>query len=135
MVELEKGGSFTIDCADAKAPKTVKNFVDKAKKGYFDGLTFHRVENWVVQGGDPTGTGRGGEKMATELNDLPFTAGAVGVARGPDIKVSNDSQFFVVTTDASWLDRQYANFGRISAGMDVVRTIRPGDKMRKVTAT
>jgi peptidyl-prolyl cis-trans isomerase B (cyclophilin B) len=134
-VQLENGGSFTIDCADTDAPNTVKNFVDKAKRGEFNGLTFHRVENWVVQGGDPTGTGRGGGKMATELNTRPFREGAVGVARGGDIKYSNDMQFFVVTKDANWLDGQYANFGQVTKGMDVVKRIKPGDKMKAVTAS
>ncbi|HEY8648713.1 MAG TPA: peptidylprolyl isomerase, partial [Candidatus Limnocylindria bacterium] len=106
-VELERGGSFTIALHQTSAPQTVANFVAKAKSGFYDGKIFHRVEGWVVQGGDPDGTGRGGGKMPSELNDLNFAVGAVGIARGPDIKVNNDAQWFVVKTDASFLDKQY----------------------------
>ncbi len=132
-VELERGGSFTIALRPDKAPKTAANFVEKAKAGFYDGKTFHRVEDWVVQGGDPDGTGRGGGKMPSELNDLPFAKGAAGIARGPDIKVNNDSQFFVTKSDASWLNNQYTNFGQVTSGQDVVDGIRVGDKIKKVT--
>ncbi len=131
-VELAKGGSFTIALRSDKAPKTVENFATKARAKLYDGLTFHRVEDWVVQGGDPQGTGRGGGQMPSELNDLPFAAGAVGVARGPDIKINNDSQWFVVKTDAAWLNGQYTNFGQVTAGMDVVRGIKVGDKIKTI---
>ena len=78
-----------------KAPKTVERFVAKARSGFYDGLTFHRVEDWVVQGGDPKGTGTGGERVPSEYNDLAFKIGAFGIARGPDAAFNNDSQFFV----------------------------------------
>ncbi len=132
VVELARGGAFTIALRPDQAPNTVANFVTKARDKKFDSLTFHRVEDWVVQGGDPTGTGRGGGQMQTELNALPFKAGAVGVARGPDIRVSNDVQWFVVKTDADWLDRQYTNFGQVTNGMDVVKTIRVGEVIKTV---
>ena len=132
-IELAKGGSFTIAFRADKAPKTVENFVSKAKAKYYDGLTFHRVEDWVVQGGDPQGTGRGGGQMPSELNDLPFKAGAVGIARGPDIKINNDSQWFVVKTDAAWLNAQYTNFGQVTSGMDVIAGIKIGDKIKTIT--
>lgn len=134
-VELERGGSFTIALHTSSAPKTVANFVAKAKSGFYDGKTFHRVEGWVVQGGDPDGTGRGGGKMPSELNGLNFAVGAVGIARGPDIKVNNDSQWFVVKTDASFLDNQYTNFGQVTKGMDVVQMIKIGDKIKSVTVS
>lgn len=132
VIELAKGGSFEITLRPDVAPNTVANFVKKAKDHVYDGLTFHRVEDWVVQGGDPSGNGTGGGKMASELNTLPFTAGAAGIARGPDIKVNNDMQFFVVKTDAAWLNGQYTNFGQVSAGMDVVRGIRIGDVIKAI---
>ena len=132
-IELERGGRFTIALRPDKAAKTVANFVAKATAGFYDGKTFHRVEDWVVQGGDPDGTGRGGGKMPSELNDLPFSKGSVGIARGGDVKVNNDSQFFVCKSDASWLDKQYTNFGQVTAGQDVVNGIRVGDKIKKVT--
>jgi len=132
-IDLERGGSFTIALRPDKATQTVANFVAKATSGFYDGKTFHRVEDWVVQGGDPDGTGRGGGKMPSELNDLPFSKGSVGIARGGDIKVNNDSQWFVVKSDASWLNNQYTNFGQVTSGQDVVQGIRVGDKIKKVT--
>ena len=132
-VELERGGSFTIALRPDKAPKTVANFVDKARAGSYDGRTFHRVEDWVVQGGDPDGTGRGGGKMPSELNDLPFSKGSAGIARGPDIKVNNDAQWFICKSDASWLNNQYTYFGQVTAGQDVADGIRVGDKIKKIT--
>ena len=135
-VELAKGGSFAFSLRADKAPKTVANFVAKARSGFYDGLTFHRVvPGFVVQGGDPKGTGTGGGTQPTELSDLPFDTGAIGVARGGDIKVSNDAQWFVVTASAPHLNGQYTNFGQLTTGMDVVLTIKVGDKMKKVTIT
>jgi len=71
--------------------------------------------------------------MPSELNDLPFSKGSAGIARGGDVKVNNDSQFFVVKSDASWLNNQYTNFGQVTSGQDVVSGIRVGDKIKKVT--
>lgn len=132
VVELARGGAFTIALRPDQAPNTVANFVAKSREKKYDGLVFHRVEDWVVQGGDPTGTGRGGGTMTTELNALPFKTGAVGVARGPDIRISNDMQWFVVTTDASWLDRQYTNFGQVTTGMEIVKGIRVGEVIKTI---
>ena len=125
-------GPVTLALYPAEAPNTVRNFLDKVASDYYRGLTFHRVEGWVVQGGDPQGTGTGGGKMETELNDLPFTTGAVGVARGPDIAVSNDSQFFVVKSDAHHLDGQYTNFGRVVEGMDTINALTIGDRIESI---
>lgn len=132
IVELEKGGSFTIELRPDQAPQTVARFVEKARSGFYDGLTFHRVEHWVVQGGDPLGTGGGGGRVPSEYNSLPFTAGAVGIARGQDPALNNDSQWFVVKGDAPHLNGQYTNFGTVVDGMDVVRGIRIGDRMRTI---
>jgi peptidyl-prolyl cis-trans isomerase B (cyclophilin B) len=132
VVELTRGGSFTIEFVPREAPKTVANFVAKAREGRYDGLTFHRVEDWVIQGGDPSGNGTGGGTMPSELNQLPFMAGAVGIARGPDIRVNNAMQFFVVKQDARHLDGQYTNFGRVSRGLDVVRLVRRGDVIKTI---
>lgn len=85
-----------------------------------------------MQGGDPTGTGRGGQQVAGEYNDLPFTLGAVGIARGPDRDFMNDSQWFVVKRDSTFLDRDYANFGMVTSGMDVVLGIRVGDRIKAI---
>ncbi len=137
-VEMEKGGSFTIELfgsgpSNLSAPKTVENFISKANSGYYNGLTIHRVEDWVVQGGDPKGNGTGGGNQPTELNERPFIAGSVGVARGRDIRVSNDSQFFICLKPAQWLNKQYANFGQVAEGMDLVRKLAIGDKIKKIT--
>lgn len=94
-----------------------------------DNLIFHRVEDWAIQGGNPDGNGTGGGKMATELNSKPFVVGSLGVARGGDINVFNDAQFFITKTDASWLNGQYTNFGIVTGGMDVVSKIEIGDKI------
>lgn len=125
-------GDIKIELYGDKAPKTVENFISKAKSGFYTELTFHRVEDWVVQGGDPLGNGTGGGEMDTELNDVPFVEGSVGVARGGDIKVSNDSQFFICTQDCDWLTGQYTNFGKVTAGMDIVKSIKIGDKIGKI---
>ena len=135
VLELEKGGSVTVQLFADVAPKTVQNFEDKASKGFYNGLTFHRVEDWVVQGGDPLGTGSGGGQITTELNDKPFVVGALGVARGRDIRISNDAQFFICTKPAEWLNREYTNFGQVLDGMETVRGIRVGDKIKRITVT
>jgi peptidyl-prolyl cis-trans isomerase B (cyclophilin B) len=132
-VELAKGGSFVFTLRPDKAPQTVARFVQKARSGFYQGLTFHRVENWVVQGGDPTGTGSGGSQVASEYNDLPFVAGAVGIARANNPAQMNDSQFFIVKIDSHHLDGQYANFGLLSSGMDVIQGIKIGDKIKTIT--
>ena len=131
-VELAKGGSFTFTLRADKAPQTVERFAGKARSGFYDNLTFHRVEDWVVQGGDPKGTGTGGERVPSEYNDLSFKLGAVGIARGQDPAFNNDSQWFVVKKDSTFLDRQYTNFGQVTAGMDVVAGIRIGDKIKSI---
>lgn len=132
-IELAKGGSFTITLRADKAPQTVARFVEKARSGFYNGLAFHRVEDWVVQGGDPLGNGTGGEKVPSEYNDLSFKTGAVGIARGQDPKINNGSQFFVVKKDSTFLDRQYTNFGQVTAGMDVVMGVKIGDRIRAIT--
>lgn len=125
-------GNIVLQLYPSEAPKTVANFVAKAKSGYYANLTFHRVEDWVLQGGDPLGNGTGGGQMATELNSKSFVLGSLGVARGGDIKVSNDSQFFIVKSDATWLDNQYTNFGIVTSGMDVVNKMVIGDKILEI---
>jgi peptidyl-prolyl cis-trans isomerase B (cyclophilin B) len=132
VIKTTKGDIEVLLRADA-APNTVVNFIVKADSGFYKNLLFHRVEDWVVQGGDPKGDGTGGGQMQTELNILPFTAGSLGVARRNDIRVSNDAQFFITKTDANWLDQQYTNFGHVTAGMDVVNKISVGDKILGIT--
>jgi peptidyl-prolyl cis-trans isomerase B (cyclophilin B) len=132
-VELAKGGSFTIALRADKAPQTVERFAGKARSGFYNNLTFHRVEDWVVQGGDPSGNGTGGERVPSEYNDLSFKLGAVGIARGQDPAINNGSQWFVVKRDSTFLDRQYTNFGQVTSGMEVIAGIRIGDKIKSIT--
>ena len=133
-LELAKGGSFTFALRPDKAPQTVARFVSKARSGFYNGLTFHRVEDWVVQGGDPTGTGSGGNQVPSEYNSLPFVAGAVGIARSTNPAQMNDSQFFIVKIDSHHLDGIYANFGLLnSSDMPVVQGIKKDDKIKSIT--
>ncbi|TMC67926.1 MAG: peptidylprolyl isomerase [Chloroflexi bacterium] len=141
-VELAKGGSFTFALRADKAPNTVANFAKKSRAGDYDGTSFHRVvAGFVAQGGDPLSKtlsagdarlGTGGGNQPTELSDLPFDKGAVGVARGGDIKVSNDSQFYVCLDAAPHLNGQYTNFAHVTNGMDVVLGIKIGDKIKTI---
>src|SRR6195256_6051432 len=132
-------GKFKIKLFADKAPKTVENFVslaDGAKTGkpFYDGLIFHRViPNFMIQGGCPEGTGRGGPgyTFEDEFNDHKIVRGALAMANaGPN---TNGSQFFIVTTDAApWLDGKHTVFGEITDGMDAVDAIEgtetgPGD--------
>lgn len=131
-IKTSKGNIKVTLRADA-APYTVINFINKAQSNYYNNLIFHRVEDWVIQGGDPKGDGTGGGNMQVEFNTLPFVAGALGVASHGDGKVQNDSQFFIVKTDATWLNQQYTNFGNVTDGMDVVNKISIGDKILGIT--
>jgi cyclophilin family peptidyl-prolyl cis-trans isomerase len=117
-------------------PAVARNFAEKAAAGYFDGLTFHRVEDWVVQGGDPRGDGTGGDAIPAEYNEKPFRRGTVGVAStAAGAAMINDSQWFVVRQDSDFLNGQYANIGAVIEGMDVVDRLTVGDTMIRVTNT
>ncbi|MBI4096128.1 MAG: peptidylprolyl isomerase [Candidatus Levybacteria bacterium] len=127
-----KKGDIELTLYPKEAPNTVQNFVQKAKSGFYIGKLFHRVEDWVIQGGDPLGNGTGGRNMPTELNNQPFVVGSLGVARGGDIKVSNDAQFFITKKDSQFLNGQYTNFGIVTKGMDVVQKIAIEDKILEI---
>jgi cyclophilin family peptidyl-prolyl cis-trans isomerase len=129
---VTQAGRIKIKLLPKEAPNTVKNFLTKVRSGFYAGLTFHRVENWVIQGGDPLGSGRGGGSMPTELSQMPFREGSVGVARGGDIMVSNDSQFFICITDCSWLTGQYTLFGEVIEGMEAAKQVTAGMAIDKI---
>jgi cyclophilin family peptidyl-prolyl cis-trans isomerase len=134
IVTMEKGGEFRIDFYQEDAPKTVENFVTLARKGFYDGLTFHRVQPGViVHGGDPRGDGSGGPgyTIKAEFNKQKQERGAVAMARlvSPD---TAGSQFYITLTAAPELDGQYTVFGKVTSGMDVVDEITLGDKMKTV---
>lgn len=130
-------GTITLELFDADAPKTVKNFVDLAEQGYYDGLTFHRViRDFMIQGGCPQGTGTGGPgyTFEDEFNQHKVVRGVIAMANaGPN---TNGSQFFIVTIESCpWLDGRHTVFGKVASGMDVVDAIEgvetgPGDRPR-----
>ena len=119
-------GTFTIELFEDRAPKTTKNFIDLAEKGFYDGIIFHRViKDFMIQGGDPTGTGRGGpgysipDEFHPELKHAG--PGILSMANaGPN---TGGSQFFITLEATPWLDGKHAVFGAVTDGMDVVETI------------
>ncbi len=116
------------------APATVKRMVELINQGFYNGLTFHRVEpDFVIQGGDPLGNGMGGsgQKLKAEFNSRKHVEGTVAMARARDPD-SADSQFYVALGTLPHLDRNYTVFGQVVEGMDVARKIRVGDKMTSV---
>lgn len=124
-------GNFVIETRPDLAPKTVTNFLARWNSDYCNGKTFHRVEDWVVQGCDPKGDGTGGQTtLPTETSSVSFSTGSIGVARKTDNKdLSNDSQFFIVKKDSPFLDGEYTYFGSVVSGMDTVTRLSPGDKI------
>jgi cyclophilin family peptidyl-prolyl cis-trans isomerase/HEAT repeat protein len=134
-VETDKG-AFVIEFLPGDAPLTVDNFVELARRGFFDGVTFHRVvPNFVVQGGDPRGDGNGGpgHQIRCEINAAPYERGAVGMALSG--KDTGGSQWFVTHSPQPHLDGGYTVFGNVVAGMDVVDRLARGDRIRSVTVT
>ncbi len=142
VVIITAKGDITLELYDADAPKTVKNFTEHAKSGYYNGLTFHRVEpGFVIQGGDPKGDGTGGESIygptfedelnpTTESYKTGYKKGVLAMAnRGPN---TNGSQFFIMLDDNPTLPKNYTIFGHVVAGQDVVDKIAVGDTMEKV---
>ena len=127
-IDIADYGKITVELDPEAAPLTVENFVSLAKGGFYDGLTFHRIiSGFMMQGGDPLGNGTGGsdnnikgEFSANGVdNPLSHTRGAISMARAMDMD-SASSQFFIVHKDALFLDGQYAAFGYVTDGMDVV---------------
>jgi peptidyl-prolyl cis-trans isomerase B (cyclophilin B) len=125
-VDLETtAGAMVVEFFPDKAPGHVENFVKLAEKGFYDNTVFHRVvSGFMIQGGDPTGTGTGGPgyQIKAEFNDTPHVRGVLSMARSQDPN-SAGSQFFVVHGDARFLDRQYTAFGRLKSGLDTLDKI------------
>jgi cyclophilin family peptidyl-prolyl cis-trans isomerase len=134
-------GTIELELFDGEAPKTVENFRKLARDGFYDGVVFHRViPDFMIQGGDPTGTGSGGPgyTFEDEFNEHPVVRGALAMANaGPN---TNGSQFFIVTADACpWLDGKHTVFGQVTSGMDVVDAISAletdaGDRPRETVS-
>ncbi len=131
QIEMENGGKIKLELYPEAAPKTVENFLKLVNEGFYDGLTFHRViKNFMIQGGDPEGTGMGGsdETIKGEFksngwdNPIKHTRGTISMARS-QMKDSASSQFFICHADAHHLDGDYAAFGRVVEGMEVVDEI------------
>jgi peptidyl-prolyl cis-trans isomerase B (cyclophilin B) len=128
-------GNIVLELAEDDAPNTVANFISLAEKGFYDGLTFHRViADFMIQGGCPQGTGTGGPGyvIADEFSPrLRHTRGVISMANaGPN---TGGSQFFITHVPCPHLDNKHAVFGRVTSGMDVVDAIQKGDKILKVT--
>lgn len=134
VIKVKDYGDIYLELDGDIAPITVRNFVQLAKDGFYDGLTFHRVAtNFVIQGGDPNGNGSGGSDQPIKgefaengiENDLSHTRGVISMARRGDDMDSASSQFFIVLSDnaTSSLDGKYAAFGRVTKGMEVVDLI------------
>lgn len=130
-IEMEDGGVITIELYPSVAPETVNNFISLIQKGFYDGTIFHRtIPGFMAQGGDPDGTGMGGPGYGIKGefakngvdNKLSHVRGVISMARS-SLPNSAGSQFFIVTDDAVFLDGEYAAFGSVLTGMDVVDTI------------
>ena len=130
-ITIKDMGTIKVELDGDAAPITVQNFLDLAGSGFYDGLTFHRIINgFMMQGGDPNGDGTGGSEQTIKgefaengiENDLSHTRGAISMARAQDMD-SASSQFFIVHQDSTYLDGQYACFGYVTDGMDIVDKI------------
>ena len=131
-IEMENGGVMKVELYPETAPNTVANFISLVEKGFYNGTIFHRViPGFMIQGGDPEGTGMGGsdETIKGEFsangveNNLSHTRGAISMARNNVSMDSASSQFFIVQSDSTFLDGQYACFGYVTSGMDIVDQI------------
>ena len=132
VIEVEGYGTITVALDASAAPLTVENFVSLAQDGFYDGLTFHRImEGFMIQGGDPEGTGYGGSGQTIKgeflengvENNLSHTRGVISMARSSQSYDSASSQFFIVQEDSTFLDGGYAAFGYVTGGMEVVDAI------------
>ena len=130
-IDIQDYGTITVELDGDAAPITVQNFMDLANDGFYDGLTFHRIiSGFMMQGGDPNGNGTGGSENTIKgefsangvENDLSHTRGAISMARAQDPD-SASSQFFICHADSTFLDGQYACFGYVTDGMDVVDAV------------
>ncbi|MBQ9268857.1 MAG: peptidylprolyl isomerase [Oscillospiraceae bacterium] len=130
-IEIQDYGTITLELDGNTAPITVENFVSLAKDGFYDGLTFHRIiDGFMIQGGDPAGNGTGGSEKTIKgefsangvENDISHVRGVISMARSGDPD-SASSQFFIVHQDSTFLDGQYAAFGHVTSGMEIVDAI------------
>jgi peptidyl-prolyl cis-trans isomerase B (cyclophilin B) len=143
VITMQKGGEIRLEFFPEDAPKTVENFVKLAGQGFYDGQTFHRVEpGFVVQAGDPQsktlppgdrklGTGGPGYTIKAEFNKRPHERGVIAMARTQDPD-SAGSQFYITLAPANFLDGKYTVFGKVVSGMNVVDSIKVGDRIASI---
>jgi cyclophilin family peptidyl-prolyl cis-trans isomerase len=127
-------GNIVLKFFPKDAPNTVTRITELMKSGFYDGLVFHRVvPNFVIQGGDPTGTGAGGSgvKLKAEFNQRPHIKGTLAMARSQDVD-SADSQFYIALSTIPHLDGSYTVFGKVIEGLDLLEKIQQGDKMLSI---
>ncbi len=130
-MDIMHSGRVVIELRPDLAPKTIARFKELVRKGFYDGLTFHRViPAFMAQGGDPKGDGQGGSgvKLAAEFSKEPHVRGTVSMARKADDPNSADCQFFIVIRESNDLDGKYTIFGRVVQGMDFVDRLKKGSK-------
>ncbi len=135
IIEMDRG-KLTLELFPEVAPKTVAQFLNLVQKGFYNGLTFHRVApRFLIEGGDPSGDGTGGSgrTIPAEFNGKKHVAGTVGMAHTRDNPDSADSQFYICLEPQPFLDGKYTVFGQVVEGLDVLPKIQEGDVMRKVT--
>ena len=123
IINVKDFGKIKIELDYENAPNTCANFVELARNGFYDNLTFHRIiKGFMIQGGDPLGNGMGGPNYNGVKNNISHTRGTISMARSSNFD-SAGSQFFIMHKDALYLDHQYAGFGKVIEGMDVVDKI------------
>lgn len=136
LIKVENYGDITVELDADTAPITVTNFINLVNAKFYDGITFHRImEGFMIQGGDPTGTGMGGSKDTIKgefelngvKNNISHVRGVISMARGNSYD-SASSQFFIVHEDSTFLDKKYAGFGHVTSGMEVVDKIAEDSK-------
>lgn len=147
-MEIENRGKLVIELFPKEAPKTVEHFLDLVKKGFYNGVRFHRVENkprpFIAVTGDPLtktlpldderiGTGGSGKKVPFEKNNVPFLNGTLGLVRDEKDENSGDSQFFICIGNQRFLDGRYVAFGRVVEGLELLPKIQRGDKIVRMT--
>ena len=137
-IEVQDYGTIKVELYPDQAPNTVTNFITLANRGFYNGLTFHRtIPGFMIQGGDPTGTGQGGSRMNIKgefssngvENNISHTRGVISMARNSYNYNSASSQFFIVHQDSTYLDGEYAAFGHVTKGMEVVDEIVKNTKV------
>lgn len=143
-INVKDMGTISVELNESEAPITVQNFIKLANDGFYDGLTFHRIiDNFMIQGGDPKGNGTGGSDSTIKgefksngiTNNISHVRGTISMARNPYNKDSASSQFFIVQKDSPHLDGDYAAFGTVTSGMEIVDEIAKNTPVEDANGT